>query len=142
MPLLAEGQGHWRESNPGKGTKYVSRSREGQSVVHPAERSPDGDGKRGIRRRCLSPSDCNEMGRQREREREEDGEPSEELGEKLMKNIEIRRRKEARELKRRRGSWSKEDSQVAERRERTRRKNERSVRDCEGKRGTTPMSSR
>lgn len=63
-----------------------------------------GDGKRGIRRRYLSPSDCNEIGRQRERGREEDGEPSRELGEKLMKNIKIRRRKGARELKRRRSS--------------------------------------
>lgn len=73
-----------------------------------------GDGKRGIRRRYLSPSDCNEIGGQREREREEDGEPSRELGEKLMKNIKIRWRKGARELKRRRGSRKKEDSQVAE----------------------------
>lgn len=87
--------------------------------MHAEERSPDGNGKRGIRRRDLSPSDCNEMDRQREKERgretEEDGDLPGELGEKLMKNIKIQRRKEARELKRRRCSRREEDSQVAER---------------------------
>lgn len=33
-------------------------------------RSPDGDGKCGLRRKYLSPSDCNEMSRKTERERE------------------------------------------------------------------------
>lgn len=83
--------------------------------MHAEEISPDEDGKCGLRRRYLSPSDCNEMDKQRKREKEEDGEPSGELGEKLMKNIKIRRRKEARELKHRRGSRKEKDSQVAER---------------------------
>lgn len=122
MPLLAEGQGHRRGSNPSEGTKYVQvvREKDSRSCIpwmHAEERSPArGRETRNIRRRYPSPSDCNEIGRQREREREreEDGEPSRELGEKLMKNIKIRRRKGARELKRRRGSRKKEDSQVAE----------------------------
>jgi len=50
------------------------------------------------------PGDYNEIGKQREREREREREKDgKELGEKLMKNIKIRRRKEARELKHRRG---------------------------------------
>lgn len=68
--------------------------------MHAEKISLNGDGKREIRRRYLSPQATvtRLVNGEKEREREEDGEPSGELGEKLMKNIKIRRRKEAREL--------------------------------------------
>lgn len=61
--------------------------------MHPAKIPLDE--KRGLRREYPSLScDCNEMGeRERKRRKEEDGEPSGELGEKLMKNIKIREEK-------------------------------------------------
>lgn len=45
MPLLAEGQGHRRESNPSEGTKYVQvvREKDSRSCIpwmHAEERSP------------------------------------------------------------------------------------------------------
>lgn len=109
MPLLAEGQGHWRESNPGKGTKYVKSF--ARRTVGCASRGEISGRRRETRNKeeiSKSERDCNEIDRERrrkrERERERKMENRPESSEKLMKNIEIRRKKEERELKRRRAA--------------------------------------